>query len=284
MQPHDTTPHKICTKCGESKPATSEYFAPRQNSHDGFRHTCKQCKHEYDRARREANPGDNAKRCHAYREANKEHLEQRRRDRYRANPEPVRARAKAWYEANRDRASEYHRAYYEANKESINERNRAAYAANRDKRRAYRQANRERRNEQARAWREANKQHVAEYSQSYKEANKERQAIWWQNWYAANRLRVIARASTATKIRRARKRNAQGTHTAADIQAQYERQKGRCYYCDTKVGNTYHIDHVIPLSRGGSDSHENLVIACPPCNLSKGDKLPHEWVQGGRLL
>jgi 5-methylcytosine-specific restriction endonuclease McrA len=50
------------------------------------------------------------------------------------------------------------------------------------------------------------------------------------------------------------------------------------------VGDTYHVDHVVPLVRGGSDDPSNLVIACVPCNLSKGDKLPHEWKRSGRLL
>lgn len=31
-----------------------------------------------------------------------------------------------------------------------------------------------------------------------------------------------------------------------------------------------HIDHVIPLARGGADSEENLQLLCRPCNLRKG--------------
>jgi 5-methylcytosine-specific restriction endonuclease McrA len=41
---------------------------------------------------------------------------------------------------------------------------------------------------------------------------------------------------------------------------------------------------VVPLSRGGSNGPENIVIACPTCNLAKKDKMPHEWPEGGRLL
>ena len=44
-----------------------------------------------------------------------------------------------------------------------------------------------------------------------------------------------------------------------------------------KVGGDYHVDHVIPLILGGSNGPENLVIACPRCNLSKGAKMPHEF-------
>ena len=83
---------------------------------------------------------------------------------------------------------------------------------------------------------------------------------------------------------RARRRQAKGTHTAQDIQKQYANQKGRCYYCHTKISGVYHIDHVIPLSRGGTNWPDNLVIACPSCNRSKYNKLPHEWAEGGNLL
>jgi 5-methylcytosine-specific restriction endonuclease McrA len=79
--------------------------------------------------------------------------------------------------------------------------------------------------------------------------------------------------------RRARKAKATGTHTADDILAQYERQSGACYWCDAEVGQDYHVDHVVPLSKGGSDGPDNLVIACPTCNLRKGAKMPDEFVK-----
>lgn len=84
--------------------------------------------------------------------------------------------------------------------------------------------------------------------------------------------------------RRARKRHAKGTHTCADIQAQYQRQKGHCYWCGKRLDKTYNVDHVIPLSRGGSNWPSNLVIACRDCNNHKYNKLPHEWPESGRLL
>jgi 5-methylcytosine-specific restriction endonuclease McrA len=48
----------------------------------------------------------------------------------------------------------------------------------------------------------------------------------------------------------------------------------RCQYC----GSTRHLtlDHVIPRSRGGNDSWENVVTSCAPCNVRKGAKLPLE--------
>jgi 5-methylcytosine-specific restriction endonuclease McrA len=84
--------------------------------------------------------------------------------------------------------------------------------------------------------------------------------------------------------RRALKRKAEGMHTAQQEREQYNRQKGRCYYCGIIVGTVWHVDHVIPLSRGGSNGPENIVIACEHCNTSKKAKMPHEWPEGGRLL
>ncbi len=49
----------------------------------------------------------------------------------------------------------------------------------------------------------------------------------------------------------------------------------RCHYCDE--GLYEHLEHCIPLSRGGTHTKENLVPSCAPCNLSKGDKTPDEW-------
>jgi 5-methylcytosine-specific restriction endonuclease McrA len=51
----------------------------------------------------------------------------------------------------------------------------------------------------------------------------------------------------------------------------------QCQYCAKRPPlRELNIDHVIPRSRGGADSWENLVTACRPCNLKKGWKLPEE--------
>lgn len=50
----------------------------------------------------------------------------------------------------------------------------------------------------------------------------------------------------------------------------------QCTYCGDAVG-PFHIDHVHPLSRGGSNKLENLTVACQSCNLSKGSKTVTEW-------
>ena len=50
-----------------------------------------------------------------------------------------------------------------------------------------------------------------------------------------------------------------------------------CQYCGHKGGaGELTLDHVLPRSRGGGGSWENLVAACRPCNNRKGDRLPDE--------
>lgn len=55
------------------------------------------------------------------------------------------------------------------------------------------------------------------------------------------------------------------------------RRDGRqCAYCGATSG-PFHIDHVVPVANGGSDDATNLVVACKPCNLSKGRKSLEQW-------
>jgi HNH endonuclease len=52
------------------------------------------------------------------------------------------------------------------------------------------------------------------------------------------------------------------------------RAKQRCEYCRMHQSlqvATFHIEHIIPTSRGGSDDPDNLALACPSCNLHKSD-------------
>lgn len=82
--------------------------------------------------------------------------------------------------------------------------------------------------------------------------------------------------------RRKYARKQDGSFTAGDIDLQYRSQGGRCWWCDAELDGVFHIDHVKPLSKGGTNSPRNVVCACPTCNMSKHDKWP--WEFNGRLL
>ena len=63
------------------------------------------------------------------------------------------------------------------------------------------------------------------------------------------------------------------TRAALSRRAVFARDDHRCQYCGAAAEN---IDHVIPRSRGGPHTWENVVAACRPCNARKEDRLVHE--------
>src|SRR6266513_2606606 len=62
--------------------------------------------------------------------------------------------------------------------------------------------------------------------------------------------------------------------------AVFARDGWTCQYCGSRSNLT--VDHVIPRSKGGPSSWDNIVASCAPCNRRKGNALP--WQAGMRLL
>ena len=55
------------------------------------------------------------------------------------------------------------------------------------------------------------------------------------------------------------------------------RDRNHCQYCGRKFAQAeLNLDHVVPLSRGGTSSWDNVVCACIPCNSRKGNRTPYE--------
>jgi 5-methylcytosine-specific restriction endonuclease McrA len=52
----------------------------------------------------------------------------------------------------------------------------------------------------------------------------------------------------------------------------FKRDEGACRYCGKELKSKFHIDHIIPFSKGGADEIENFALACTECNLKKKDK------------
>jgi 5-methylcytosine-specific restriction endonuclease McrA len=66
----------------------------------------------------------------------------------------------------------------------------------------------------------------------------------------------------------------------------YSRSDGFCAYCSTELDYNLlskpsgpNIDHLIPVSRGGDDSLENLALACRNCNYRKGVRTAEEFAR-----
>jgi len=63
-----------------------------------------------------------------------------------------------------------------------------------------------------------------------------------------------------------------GTARRISRKAVFARDRHRCQYCGSDHRLT--VDHVIPRSKGGDHTWDNVVTSCAPCNLRKGDRTP----------
>jgi hypothetical protein len=92
---------------------------------------------------------------------------------------------------------------------------------------------------------------------------------------SGTRITLGLRRLAATR-RRARRRGAVGFHTSDEWKALQAAHGGLCAYCRLRPGVTK--DHIVPLSRGGSDWIENIAPACRSCNARKRDLSVRDFV------
>lgn len=174
-----------------------------------------------------------------------------------------------------DRAA-YQRAYKEANAEKLGlaakvyRDGRTEQAAEYSK--AYRQVNADKLLALQRAYRERFASEVSEYQRVYREAHSEQISASHRR-YRDSQDGAELRRGHAMK-RRARIAGAK----IEDVLPQrvLVNHQGICGICGEAVGPDYHVDHIIPLSRGGLHSYDNVQPSHPFCNMSKGSKLPEE--------
>lgn len=88
----------------------------------------------------------------------------------------------------------------------------------------------------------------------------------------------MQRAGTANY--RAKAIGAPGRLSRELFNALWVAQAGQCFYCSVPLATGYHTDHRTPLIRGGSNEPENICLACPACNDSKGKRTEHEFRNG----
>lgn len=164
-----------------------------------------------------------------------------------------RAKSQEWRAANRERNNESQRNRYHADTEKSRTYKREEARRNREQRKAY-----------AVKRRAENYDRVLEIERASRTRNKEK------NRPAKNARQQI------------RNRKVQGaTHiiAAKDLRRLYSQP---CAECGTMQNLS--IDHIIPLSRGGSHSVGNMMTLCRSCNASKNARTIMEWRQAKTLI
>lgn len=131
------------------------------------------------------------------------------------------------------------------------------------------------------AYRANNRTALRERAQEYYEKNRSRLIAKATAYHSLNpdkAYAAVARYRTknpetmrqANARRRALKLGASGSHTLAEWRIVLSQFNGSCAYCPSPATSR---DHIVPLTRGGSDYISNIYPACAPCNSSKGNKL-----------
>lgn len=236
----------ICSKCGISFPATEEYFQLRTDKNI-LRKQCRDCRKKIRRAN------------------------------YETNREKILEQSKNWKVEHKEQRQETHRKWYEEKRDSILEKSRAWHHKTKhlfvENKRQYRIANKEKISERRKNDHERKREYDLELNKKWYQNNKEKHLNDIKLWRRKNK----DKATIIINNYRARKAKAGGTFTKEDIDKKLSYQNNLCWWCDKEMNKKYSIDHIIPLSRGGSNYPDNIVICCISCNASKGNKLPNEW-------
>lgn len=79
---------------------------------------------------------------------------------------------------------------------------------------------------------------------------------------------------------KARRRSQEDAGISGGMLAAWTREQPKtCFYCGAACPDSFHVDHFVPLAKGGAHVLTNLRIACPTCNLRKNAKMPNIWIE-----
>jgi len=133
--------------------------------------------------------------------------------------------------------------------------------------------NREQRNEASRRWNTNNKDKKLAAAAAYRAAH--------QDKINARRKAIRAVRPELERLkaakRRAHKQNNGGKLSRTIVATLLIQQKGVCACCAKPLNGIFHLDHKIPLSRGGQNTDDNVQLLLPACNLRKYTMTPEEF-------
>lgn len=175
-----------------------------------------------------------------------------------------RARGLAYAKANVLSRSAANAARYVAKRDAIKAAAAAYYAANKEKAKAtnekWRLSNPEKRKAAADAWKLANQEKARGCIADWKAAHPDSLRIYNQN-------------------RRAKKRASGGKLSSGLALKLFSLQKGKCACCKKPLGDNYHLDHIMPIAMGGTNTDDNIQLLRSVCNMQKNAKHPIDFMQ-----
>lgn len=208
------------------------------------------------------------------------------------NKEAIRERRAARYNQHKDEINTERREYREKNKDEINANNRDRYATDTEYRekikeqvRQYRKENPEKVKQSFRKWYQQHKEEQSEYARAYRKAHRQELARKSRE-RLQNNPEYRARVRAYIRKYKALKRGA-STAELVDRQSIIERDNATCYICGIGplTDSEIHLDHIIPLSKSGSHTPDNIKVSCASCNLKKNDRSlteVHERIAQGK--
>lgn len=158
------------------------------------------------------------------------------------------------------------------------------YAATQDKRRAA-----------SAAWNKANPDKAKARKAAWVAGNVDRAKQTLAIWRAANGDKIKAAAanyraanSEARRLhqqnRRSRARGAGGKLSKELPAKLFNLQKGKCPCCKQPLGDDYHLDHIVPLALGGTNTDDNIQLLRAICNQQKRAAHPVDFMRGRGFL
>lgn len=151
-------------------------------------------------------------------------------------------------------------------------------AANPDYMAKWYDTNREKAKADANAWYAANNEKAKANVAKYRADNPEKYKAAIAKWHAAHpEARRIIRQN-----RRASKNSGKLSLGLRD--KLFKLQRGKCACCGEPLGDSYHLDHIMPLALGGTNTDDNMQLLRARCNSQKSAKHPVDYMQSKGLL